>query len=225
MLLYIFGIIISGTRSALILTFIQLFIFTLVFVPEKYKQKKINIVLVFLVASPLLLPVLYKFGPIVLDRMLETIEQVSERKDIYTISNRDLVWPIAYKITTSTLSLFGHGPVQAHIIGFPSYNFHNLYLSLIFQFGIVGTAIFSIFFLLLVKRLYFASKKLWSEKNTLYLLPISCLLSLICFLINEVKFEFNRADSYQQIVWSIFAIFYLAGNTYKNEKEKKTYHH
>jgi hypothetical protein len=54
-------------------------------------------------------------------------------------------------------------------------------------------------------------QNLKQKKTSFYLLALACLLSLLCFLINELKFEFNRSDSYQQIVWIFFGIYYLTG--------------
>ena len=35
-------------------------------------------------------------------------------------------------------------------------------------------------------------------------------MSFFTFIVNELKFEFNRGDSYQQVLWFIFVIYYLA---------------
>ena len=160
-------------------------------------------------------PFLVKYTPILKDRIYVTIDNISQNEDILTITNRSAVWPMAYELTKKTISLFGHGPIQAHGLGFPVKNFHNLYLSLIFQFGIIGSFVFFLFFLLLINKLFSALKK-YSKKDHYYLLILACLFSLFSFLVNELKFEFNRSDSYQQFVWCFFAVFYLAGTQPKN---------
>jgi len=135
--------------------------------------------------------------------------QISRNVDLITILNRDLVWPIAFNLTRNTISLFGHGPVQAYVLGFPVYNFHNLYLSLLFQFGIIGSIVFVCFLGTLAKRLFTITRRLKQKRGIDYLLAVACLLSLMMFVINEIKFEFNRSDSYQQFVWCIFSIYYM----------------
>jgi O-antigen ligase len=151
-------------------------------------------------------------------------DRVRSKVDIVTIVNRQGVWPMAYDLTKNTISLFGHGPIQAHRLGFPVKNFHCLYLSMLFQFGIMGTAVFLLFFYTMAKRLLKPVKKI-KYKSTDYLLAVTCLLSLLCFLINEIKFEFNRSDSYQQFVWIIFAVFYLTGQLWRNSTHEKTHYH
>ncbi|MBU2645305.1 O-antigen ligase family protein [bacterium] len=219
----LFGVIISGTRSAFLLIAIQSFTFIVIFIPAKYNRRKIVLTITFSIVGFLMLPVFLKYGPILMDRMQETIGQVFQSEDIENITNRYRVWPMAYKITTSTISLFGHGPVQAHVISFHALNFHNLYLTLVFQFGVVGSICFIVFFLSLAKPLYVAAKLQRSEKGPFYLLAIACLLSLFSFLINEIKFEFNRSDSYQQFVWGIFAVYYLTGTMCQNPKNEKAF--
>jgi hypothetical protein len=92
-------------------------------------------------------------------------------------------------------------------------------MSLLFQFGIIGSTVFLIFFVVLTKRLFVTAETIKQENKEVYLLAVSCLLSLFCFLMNEIKFEFNRSDSYQQFVWCFFAVFYLTGTIARSSKD------
>ncbi|WP_321492489.1 O-antigen ligase family protein [uncultured Desulfobacter sp.] len=212
------GVVISGTRSAFLLIVFQTLAFVYILVPKKYNSRKIVITVGFAIVFILMLPVFMKYSYILMDRVQVTLDQVGQDDDIVTISNRSTVWPLAWDTTVKTISLFGHGPIQAARLGFPVRNFHNLYLSLIFQFGIIGSMVFLMFFYALAKRLFVMLKNSKKNKGPEYLLAVTCLLSLFCFLINEIKFEFNRGDSYQQFVWIFFGIFYLTGTIWKNYK-------
>jgi O-antigen ligase len=218
------GILITGTRSAFLIIVFQSALFVYVLVPRTYNTKKFVFTAGFIFISILMLPVFLKYAPILMDRVQETFTLVQKDADISRIANRQVVWTMAYDVTMKTISLFGHGPIQASGLDFPVRNFHNLYLSLLFQFGIIGTIIFLLFFLVLAKRLFKTAKKMKSREDTIYLVAAACLLSFFCFLINEIKFEFNRSDSYQQFTWIFFAVFYLTGTLRQNHKNEKTHH-
>ena len=219
------GMLLSGTRSAFFLIVFQILIFVCVLVPAKYNRKKIVFTVTFSFICLLMLPFFLKYSPILMDRVQLTLDQIGQKENIIIVLNRSSVWPLAWDLTVKTISIFGHGPIQARGIGFPVENFHNLYMSLLFQFGVIGLTIFFILFILLAKRLFAVAKKIKRENTVTYLLAVSCLISLFCFLINEIKFDFNRSDSYQQFVWCIFAIFYLCGTIQKDTKNEKFHHH
>ena len=211
----LFGVVISGTRSAFILMLLQLLVFIYVLVPAKYNARKIIVTLVSAICFFLMLPVLAEYAPILIDRMHQTLNLLHQNENIIIIVNRSRAWPMAYGVAKDTLSFLGHGPIQAYKLGFQAGNFHNLYISLIFQFGVIGSILFLYFFFFMAKRLIKVAQNLRKGGGAPYLLSITCLLSLFCFLINEIKFEFNRSDSYQQFVWCLFAIFHLTGSINK----------
>lgn len=219
------GMLLTGTRSAFLLMVFQILVFVCVLVPAKYNRKKILFIVTFSLICLLMLPFFLEYAPILMDRVQLTLDQIGQKENLIIVLNRSNVWPMAWDLTVKTISIFGHGPIQARGIGFPVENFHNLYMSLLFQFGVIGFTVFLIFFLSLAKRLYSVAKKIKRENTGTYLLALSCLISLFCFLINEIKFDFNRSDSYQQFVWCIFAIFYLCGTIGKNTKNEKYHHH
>ena len=80
----------------------------------------------------------------------------------------------------------------------------SLSLILVFQFGFIGTVFFLTFFYILTNRMVLKLNSV-NKDSQLYLLTGSCILSFVAFLVNEVKFEFNRSDSYQQVIWLLFA--------------------
>lgn len=212
----LFGAMISGTRSSFFLILFQFLIYIYILVPQIYIKKKIIITAFIFPIAILIFYVFTKHSIILFDRIIVTIEALQMRENLATVVNRDNVWHQAYKVTIDTISLFGHGPTQAAILGFAEKNFHNLYLSMLFQFGIIGAFFILILFGIIANRLVTNIRNL-VKKDSAYLLSATCLISFICFLINELKYEFNRSDSYQQIVWIIFSVFYLTGQLCKNK--------
>ena len=220
----LWGVMLTATRSCIVICIFQLLIFFII-APNRFISKKIAFLSSAVFGAILFYPRINQTLSYLLFRINDVFRDINTNLDFVTVVNRDYVWPLAYDLTVKTISLFGHGPIQAFRLGFSVYNFHSLYLSLLFQFGIIGTAVFMVFFATLIKRLFSSTLNMYKQKNvTGYLLLAVCQLSLMGFLINEIKFEFNRSDSYQQLVWLIFSIYYLTWQIYGNNKneEKKT---
>ena len=210
--LFFLGLLISGTRSAAIIVLFELIFMLYITRSKEFIWKKTTISFLILILCIIASPVVNNVLDIIKSRFLDTMVLVQSKADYVTVMNRSGVWEGAWHTTWRTLSLIGHGPVQAYVIGMNRgySNFHCLYMTLVFQFGIIGSLIFCTFFYYLMKRMVLQLKKL-NKDNQLYVLTGSCILSLGTFLINEIKFEFNRGDSYQQIVWIVFAVYYLTG--------------
>lgn len=219
-----FGMMLSGTRSAFMIIAFQIVLFVYVLAPRRYHNKKFVFTVAFGSICIVMLPAFWFYGPILMERIQDTMELIRKGEGIVAIFNRSAVWPQAYNVTRDTISLFGYGPIQANRLSLTAKNFHCLYLSMIFQFGIIGTVVFLIFFYTIMRRLLKGMKKI-KYRGPDYLLIVTCLLSFSCFLINEIKFEFNRSDSYQQLVWIVFAVFYLTGQLWRNFPHEKTYHY
>jgi hypothetical protein len=122
-------------------------------------------------------------------------------KSVVSAVNREGIWDLALKLTLQTLSPFGRGMVTP-------FNFHDLYLTILFKLGIVGASIFFGFFLYMTKSILFAMKKAVDIRRKVLLR--ACFISFTVLLINEVKFDFNRGSSYQQIIWAVFAVYLIA---------------
>jgi O-antigen ligase len=123
--------------------------------------------------------------------------------------NRRKVWALAFETVLSELNLFGHGMLS--IVGGKggkTVNFHNLYLTVLYQRGIVG---FLLFLFFLWKIFWSLLKSLRHTTNNYDIcLVTSCLISFFILLINEVKFEFTRHASYQQVIIFLLAVYYLS---------------
>lgn len=134
--------------------------------------------------------------------------------NFFEIINRSDVFYTAWDQTISNLSLFGNF--------ITSFRYHNLFLTILHQFGIIGAIIF---FGVLIYPLFRLIKCYHSNVSVNDLLVFSCILSIIVFLINETKFEFNRHSSYQQICWGLFGTYYLISRNPKIKDQgcKKVY--
>ena len=86
-------------------------------------------------------------------------------------------------------------------------NFHNLYLTVLHQMGVVGFIVFFGFIAKLLIRIYKSFRTISIQEYRL--LAYSALLSLSILMINSSKYEFNRQASYEEYVWVLFAIYYL----------------
>ncbi|MCK4788187.1 MAG: O-antigen ligase family protein, partial [Desulfobacteraceae bacterium] len=122
----------------------------------------------------------------------------SSTGNIVETMNRGGVFYDAWDLVVSNVTLFGNGITE--------FNFHNLFLTTIYQKGVLGMALFFIVLLIPVISLAGAMK---SPDHGNKELVFACLLSLFLFLVNETKFEFTRDSSYQQIWWGIIALYYL----------------
>jgi O-antigen ligase len=206
----------SGTRSANILMIFIICSFIYYAKSNFFLKSKIYIAFIILSLIIIFHSIFYSYFSISLERFNVSNYRIDSINDFIVFLNRQEVWPDAWETTYKNITFFGHGPIPAHEIQLmPSQrHFHSLYMTLLFQFGIIGMPIFIYFFYILFLRL---ARQLSIQKrnSTEYLLIASCIISLCTFLINEIKFEFNRSDSYQQIVWVIFSIYFLAGNNFR----------
>lgn len=211
-LLLLAGVVASGTRSAILLVSLQIVLFGLVLL--SYRVTRVRSI----VALGLAAIAVVVFSPL----FASSVQASMQRLDISAaaleggsgltaVLNRSLVWPNAIDVTAHHISVFGYGPVPAYVLGIGQpYHFHSLYLTLIFEFGILGTAVWLAFFVQLGARLFAALRRIKFRSDPAALLLTACLISFFCFLLNEIKFEFNRSDSFQQFVWLVFAVIYAS---------------
>lgn len=208
LVLFITGLLLANTRSGYLLSLLNSFAF---FFMNRKRLEFSNIFLATIIVI-LSLYLVASFTPEIIDsvkfRANLTFAKLEAQQSIKNIINRKKAWDEAFYVTLETISLFGNGPVQAMQLGKASINFHCLYLTLLFQFGVIGFSIYLYFFFILTKNLWLALRDKARIKN--YILSSACLISFFTFIVNELKFEFNRGDSYQQVIWFIFAIYYLA---------------
>jgi hypothetical protein len=200
------GVLMSATRSAIIL-FCFFFILymlqqrTFFEVPQWFFLSLICTFSVILILG---------FFPAILDQVIyrfNTFIEIYEKGGSFSqVINRRQKWDIAIRATMSNLSLMGNG--MTSIIGRGrTMNFHNLYLTVLHQMGVVGFIVFFGFIAKLLIRIYKSFRTISIQEYRL--LAYSALLSLSILMINSSKYEFNRQASYEEYVWVLFAIYYL----------------
>lgn len=214
-LLFVVGVVATATRSAILLVALQIILFSLVLLSRRVTRGRSIVVLGLAVIA------IVAFSPLYASAINDSIQRLNvsaaafqSGSSLTTTLNRSEVWPNAIAVVTQHISVFGHGPVQAFVLGIGGpYNFHSLYLTLLFEFGIFGTAVWLIFFVYLGARLFSVLPRITFRTDPAAVLMTACLISLLCFLLNEIKFEFNRDDSSQQLIWLVLGIMYAFAAT------------
>ena len=212
LLIFSCGVFMSATRSAIIL-FCMFFILymlqqrTFFEIPQWFFLALISTFTAILILS---------FFPSILDQVIYRFSAFFEIYEkggsLAQIINRKQKWDIAVNATMSNLSLMGNGMIS--IVGRgKTMNFHNLYLTVLHQIGIMGFVIFFGFIAMLLARIYKSFSIALTQSDRL--LAYSVLLSLSILMINSSKYEFNRQPSYQEYVWVLFAVYYLISENIK----------
>jgi O-antigen ligase len=142
------------------------------------------------------------------DRMTLAYDDYQEGSNLADVANRASVWQGDYVL--SQLNLFGHGLLAPTYYGKISSHMHSLYMTITFQMGVIGAIAYFATLLFILGCLI---RGILKSENGARLRNICCFLSFSVFLINESKFEFNRYENYQQVCWSLFAIYYLASKS------------
>jgi hypothetical protein len=200
-MLFIFGVLLSITRSGIVLFIIGVSATLLYSLKENLRKTSLIICCLFFTSLliSLLLPSLIE--PVLL-RFNLAKEAYSSSGGIFSTINRDN-FPEFMDYVITHLSLFGNSLYRN--------DFHNLYMTILHQLGIIGSVFF---FSTLLLPLFKLIRRFFD--NDIYknnLLIFSCILSMLIFLANEFKYEFNREASYQQMCWGIFAIYYLVASS------------
>lgn len=198
LILFAIGLILSVTRSGILLFLAGVSLSMLYHFKKKIGK---TLMLANLGMALFFLAAFFKgdFLEDVFIRFAEAVDTYSNTGNIVETINREGVFYRAWDLVVSDMTLFGNGITEFH--------FHNLYLTTIYQKGVMGMILFFIVLLFPVVSLAGALK---SSSHGNRELVFACILSLFLFLINETKFEFTRQASYLQIWWGVIALYYLA---------------
>jgi len=202
-LLFAVGLMLSVTRSGILL-----FMFGSIVSYYYFSKENRGLALFSIAISAVLISATIAFNPVLLDNMTQRFrlagEAYSSRSSIFEIANRDTM-PEFWQEVISNISLVGHSLVRV--------DFHNLFLTTVHQIGIIGAALF---FLILLFPLMGLIRHRSRMNNPQTYLRFACLLFMLLFLVNELKFEFTRITSYHQICWALIGVVYLVSR-YKPE--------
>ena len=213
----VFSIVLSGTRSSILLLPVLIFI-----ILYNIKKIKTNILLFigFLIGLFLIVNSFFQivdFG---------VFSKRSEDMDVKSLSfskvlsgeqiNRGFLFSFATKNIRRNGGLIGGGyftsPEEYHYVHFGKDlveydDYHNLYLSIIVIWGFIGAFLF----LSIILSLYFKGVRLYRRVKRNSSLPNDLLLGFntmfILFLINEFKIQFNRQVSYFMLILILLAIY------------------
>ena len=204
-ILFCIGILLTVTRSALILFILAVF----VFIATVSRKELIRVVSAAAVLIFVLVPVVYVYPSLfgeMFNRLDDAVDSYYATGDIFAALNRRF-FPQVFQQVISNITLFGAGEALVKINADLYRNFHNLYMTVIYEKGILGSMVFMFVLTSPLVRLIKSYRNDLSYEAKL--LTNACLISLGVFFINEFKLEFTRHASYQQICWAIFAVYYL----------------
>ncbi len=207
--IFISGLISANTRSGIILFVLGIVLSLLFLKKSSFSQR--TVFFIFTISITIILITLQpKLIQDVFFRFNLAVESYNEGARFYEILNRGL-WLEVYEVVISHLTILGNG--------ISHFNYHNLYLSILHQRGILGLLFFVILILCVLKRLKYAyySKDHPNNRNIVF----TCFLFMVLFFINEMKFEFIRHSSYQQICWVALGVCFLVGqSSYTTQKAR-----
>jgi hypothetical protein len=194
------GLIMCATRSGVVLSFMGIFCYV-VYIEKSFKKKTIAFALMSII---IFIIFYFQIGTNVLtERFMEAYYSYSTGQDFLEVSNRSFfVSNFGYFL--ETLSFFGNGLVSPLIYDVIFVDFHNLFMTIFFRYGIIGGIIYFILPISLIIQLLRKIKKFSEEK--LYKVIF---LSILIFFINECKFEFTRNNNGVLLIWITFAVFYF----------------
>lgn len=201
-LILLLGIALSGTRSGMILSILSIFTYY-VFVEKSVQIKTLHLSIIG-IATVALISYGIAFSTIV-TRSLITYNAYLSGSDMGTVLNRKFMFAGNWDFFINRLSYFGNGLVSPVSAGYLKIDFHSIYLTIIYQFGVIGSIFyFSLPFFLLIRLLKTLKKTGEQLKHTKVFI-----ISFLIFLINEMKFEFTRKLEYVIIIWVLLSIYYL----------------
>lgn len=201
-LILLAGVALSGTRSAAILSILAIFAYY-GFVEKSIKIRLLHLSI--LIATITML-VIFEIGTsTIITRFSSTYEVYATGADMGTVLNRKFLFKENWIFFYKNLSFFGNGLVSPVAARYLFVDFHNIYLTIVYQFGIIG----SVFYFMLPLTLLTSLFKVLQKHGEQTKLTKVYIISLLIFLINETKFEFTRKNDYVLIVWILLSIFYL----------------
>lgn len=196
--------ILTATRSTILL-FIMGSLVTCLFC---WKWQAVNVVkLGFSLSVLMLIFILIKpdFIEGALHRFSLVKTNVKEFADISYVLNREIVWREGLAGLRNA-GFLGQGFIPPDHSGEIKVNFHNLYLTRIYQIGWIGALIFFIIWVLIYLRLWRMQTR-QIDRQKIFLLRCF-MVALTILLVNEMKYEFTRYPRFEYLYLFLFGIAY-----------------
>ena len=142
----------------------------------------------------------------VISRLKESQSLLIKGSNIFLAINREGFY-YNMGVLMDNINAFGHGLLSPIVYKLIDYHFHNLIQTILFQFGYIG----ALFYFALLFSILFTIFKSWRiiKNKDINFLLFSLSVAMMTFLVNEMKYEFNRYEAYQQIIWALFGTFLL----------------
>lgn len=213
LLISIFNLLLSGTRSSVLLSIFIIFIYFIIYILSvNIKKKAISFFLtIFLFAIPLTLTIGNFFG---LDTITSRMEQ-AESQTITTegiITGKDINRGTTTEFALHRLSEkswilgYGYGTFESNLSAWFSKNIgysglHSLYLGLPMIYGWFGSVAFILLLLTTLLRLFILYLNNKNSNNYLFTFVLGFIIFWIAFLINEYKISILRNTNYHMLFW------------------------
>jgi hypothetical protein len=215
LLLFALGIVLSVTRSGIILFVISFFAFLAVFF-KKYPMRASG----FLLAAAAIPAILMLLRPDLMGNMITRLDQsllvYRQTGDFFEAINRSFFPQVFQKVITN-LTLFGAGIPTIRLEYGIVRHFHNLYMTLVFERGVIGGAFIMVILFYPMVQLVRRFRINLAEGHKQ--LMAACVIAMMVFFVNECKYEFTRHSSYQQICWSLVGLFYMVTSHSEMKKQ------
>lgn len=203
---FVFGVaeLLTATRSTILLFAVATFLTIFAHLKVAGPVRAFGLLTLLMIGGVVGIALRPQLAQGVLERFQNASVNIKSDAGFSTIMNRQDVWAAAAE-NMSELTPFGRGFLSAtHYVGEPK-NFHNLYLTILYQMGWFGAAIFFLTLLWIFMRLMIGHHQV--ENASVRFLIFCCLISMGLLLINEFKYEFTRREPYQQFVWAMLGLF------------------
>lgn len=193
------GVLFSGSRSAMIVSLIG--IFMIIYNLNKYSDFKIKKRYVYLIISVLMIVIILNQEEI--SRLNLIIDGIKSRDFDMISGNRGIIWSNAISMLDyNPLFGIGNGNVQKEMINYMDQGFgtHSLYISLLVENGIIGFVSFFVFIL-------FSYMKSTNIKDN-GLRVIFNSLSVVLLVIQITEMQLTNVFQIVFIFWFVFSIPY-----------------
>lgn len=169
-------------------------------------SKLLTLVLAVIAGGVLVLLIRPDFADALLTRFGVTHLAPGGAGEVSASLNRAAVWSEGVS-RLADLPPFGHGFARVLMEDGSVVQFHSLYLTSLYQLGWIGAPVFFGLLLVILGGLWKVSKT--SRGAVGRSLAFCMAVAFSIFLVNEIKYEFNRHPPYLHLCWVFIALAYL----------------
>lgn len=222
-LLYSFLIFMTSSRGGMLGLIFGIFIITIILIHINYKINFKKSFLLSILILSLLLALVFIFLPEQFERLLG----IFQKENLLSLGSRLHIWSVAFKSFLNA-PILGNGPGVCNYIGsslcdFTMVDAHNFLLEKLSNLGIVGTVIYLLPLILILKKSYEIVKNFKNEcNNEVYLEKFSISIAII-FLIISVFTNSSFSPHYVLPIISFYLYMIFAIYINYNLKSNQNY--